>query len=331
MRALLAATTLLLVLALACTGPAGPAGLQGETGPQGPPGESGIQGPQGSQGVRGEIGPPGLQGERGADQPEGTKGERGEAGPQGKAGPQGAEGPPGEAGPVGPRGPAGPQGSSGAIGPQGPRGESGLSALADLSHLTDKTSSVVAIYSEWRSGERSSESGTGFFSSASCSVTTARHVVQREDGSLASNIKVHASSGGQTRIIDYSIEYEDLDSDIAILAPDRAIPSCKPLTIASSSPPLGAFVTIMGYGRIVHPADDATIAMAPGWIVNKLIHGAYMIVSAPTYFGHSGSPVFLTDGTVVGVLSAGGYWDVWAEQWVDDPGTSWVSDLTRLQ
>lgn len=59
------------------TGPAGPAGVQGEVGPAGPEGPQGVTGPQGEPGVAGSQGP------------EGPKGEPGVAGPTGPAGPVG--------------------------------------------------------------------------------------------------------------------------------------------------------------------------------------------------------------------------------------------------
>ena len=105
-----AGTLILLVavlgIALACTGPVGPAG---PTGPQGAMGEQGLQGEKGTQG---EVGPGGSgpQGEPG------PQGEQGEPGPQGvgEPGTQGEPGQPGTQG-VGEPGPQGPQGEPGRV------------------------------------------------------------------------------------------------------------------------------------------------------------------------------------------------------------------------
>ena len=87
------------LMLVACTGPMGPAGPQGERGPQGIQGERGEQGIQGERGLQGLRGEQGIQGEPGPEGPSGTqgptgpKGERGEQGPQGKQGPIGPVGP----------------------------------------------------------------------------------------------------------------------------------------------------------------------------------------------------------------------------------------------
>ncbi len=62
---LLAVVVLLVIAAVGCAGPEGPAGLQGPQGPAGPQGPVGLQGaegPAGPQGVEGPRGPEGLVG-----------------------------------------------------------------------------------------------------------------------------------------------------------------------------------------------------------------------------------------------------------------------------
>ena len=108
----------LVIVGVACEGPAGPPGAQGPTGPEGG-GPTGAAGPRGLAGPAGPEVPTGPDGPTG---PAGTKGPTGSAGLEGPAGPAALQGP---AGPVGqqgafglpgPAGPAGPQGSGGVTG-----------------------------------------------------------------------------------------------------------------------------------------------------------------------------------------------------------------------
>ena len=157
-----------------------PAGPQGVAGPQGETGDRGPQGAQGAAGDPGPIGPQGDQGPRGETGPRGAQGSAGPAGPQGAPGLAGQRGPQGDTGPAGRTGPQGPRGaqgadgatgSPGARGPQGPAGEP-----PNLANLADRVyDSVVEVSSgEWR--------GTGFFVAPSCSIVTARHIVEVGDG-----------------------------------------------------------------------------------------------------------------------------------------------------
>ena len=82
----------LLLILIACQGPAGEQGPQGVPGPQGEAGPQGSVGEQGSQGI---PGPRGAQGLAGVPGPQGLPGQRGA---QGLPGPQGETGPPGGAG-----------------------------------------------------------------------------------------------------------------------------------------------------------------------------------------------------------------------------------------
>ena len=119
MKALVMAIVILM-LAVACTGPVGPAGEIGPQGELGEVGEVGPQGPPGKDGLDGAQGPQGERGPAGAQGKAGTQGRAGLAGPIGKTGPQGEQGPKGDVGPRGPRGPQGEQGPPGLTPPAPP-------------------------------------------------------------------------------------------------------------------------------------------------------------------------------------------------------------------
>ena len=114
------------------TGPAGPAGPQGEVGPAGPPG------PQGETGAAGPQGPKGDQGLAGAT---------GEAGAVGPAGPAGTAGATGAAGATGSAGPAGPAGATGSAGPAGAPGLPGPSGVSNYEKLVSDNASVTVNFS----------------------------------------------------------------------------------------------------------------------------------------------------------------------------------------
>lgn len=118
------------------TGPAGPAGPQGEVGPAGPPGAQGETGAVGPQGATGAAGPQGLKGDQG------LTGATGEAGAVGPAGPAGAAGATGPAGPTGSAGPAGPAGATGPAGPGGAPGLPGPSGVSNYEKLVSDNPSV---------------------------------------------------------------------------------------------------------------------------------------------------------------------------------------------
>ena len=101
-----------MLLFVACEGPMGAPGPQGERGPAGETGSQGVPGPIGETGEQGPQGVQGLQG---------PKGDIGEAGAQGEPGPQGPAGPQGEKGDTGPQG---------VQGERGPRGAQGLPGIA---------------------------------------------------------------------------------------------------------------------------------------------------------------------------------------------------------
>lgn len=112
MLSLIILIALFSIAIVACTGEAGPRGVDG------PQGEQGIQGDVGPQGIQGDRGPQGIQGMQGEEGPKGDRG-AGDPGPQGEKGERGG---PGETGPSAP----GPQGVQGEQGPQGVQGERGL-------------------------------------------------------------------------------------------------------------------------------------------------------------------------------------------------------------
>nr|DAF74787.1 MAG TPA: PROTEIN, Synthetic Peptide, Heterotrimer, DE [Caudoviricetes sp.] len=95
------------------TGPVGYTGATGDVGPRGNPGPSGSIGPAGPAGLIGDVGPAGLKG------PTGDTGLAGLRGAAGLIGPTGARGLIGNTGPIGPTGPAGATGSTGASGTVG--------------------------------------------------------------------------------------------------------------------------------------------------------------------------------------------------------------------
>jgi hypothetical protein len=119
------------------TGPAGPAGPQGEVGPAGPPGPQGETGAVGPQGATGAAGPQGLKGDQG------LTGATGEAGAVGPAGPAGAAGATGPAGATGSAGPAGPAGATGPAGPAGAPGLPGPSGVSNYEKLVSDNPSVT--------------------------------------------------------------------------------------------------------------------------------------------------------------------------------------------
>ena len=349
-RKVLVSMALILVLvAVGCTGPVGEQGAQGIPGPQGDAGEPGVQGepgvvgPQGTQGPQGYAGQhgaaglQGAQGDQGIQGIPGPKGEAGEPGGQGPQGDQGLRGEPGQRGPQGATGSRGPEGAvgrqglageRGRTGPQGPAGISGVSV--DFSHIGAKAASIVKVYSEGTEGERARHSGTGFFANSDCHVMSARHVIERLDGSEATNIQIHIKTDTHDRIIPFNIIEVNLDGDFVVMKPTRTI-ECEHLTVARSVPGIGSPVAALGHGRIGHPSAPRDILLSAGWIMTKVPDALYMIVAIPSYPGSSGSPVLLPTGEVVGIISARGRWDVVARDWDRDTMTTWVTDLTRTR
>ena len=113
-------------------GPAGPAGLIGNTGAPGDTGLIGDTGPVGYTGATGDVGPRGNTGPSGSIGPAGPVGLIGDAGPaglKGSTGDTGLTGLRGAAGLIGPTGARGPIGNTGPIGPVGPAGAAGPTGM----------------------------------------------------------------------------------------------------------------------------------------------------------------------------------------------------------
>ena len=311
------------ILTLACVGPEGPQGSQGErgeTGTQGPPGipgPTGSEGPQGETGDRGETGaqgpvgqtgPQGTDGKQGSVGPQGTRGdigsrgERGEPGPrgetaaQGAAGPQGiagetgAQGPAGSAGPAGPRGEPGPKGQPGSLGPPGQSPD-----FADLA-LRVQPSVVRVVGPDW--------DGSGFFVAPSCSVVTARHILEvGESASYADRVDIHLQGG---QVVPFEVVYEVESKDFVLLRPTRSI-ECQELSFTTESLRPGQAVLTVGYPDL-HPKSE--ISAIPAHIINTDPTGSttdFLLFGFMT-FGASGSPIVNLDGLVIGMTA--GFWAV---------------------
>ncbi|ELW70611.1 Collagen alpha-1(XXVII) chain, partial [Tupaia chinensis] len=109
-------------------GPPGLDGSPGELGLPGPPGVPGLIGDMGALGPIGYPGPKGMKGLTGSVGEPGLKGDKGKVGDKGSLGfpgPPGPEGFPGDIGPPGDNGPEGTKGKPGARGLPGPRGQLG--------------------------------------------------------------------------------------------------------------------------------------------------------------------------------------------------------------
>ena len=270
----------------ACQGAEGVAGPSGKTGPQGEQGTQGIEGPAGTQGERGE------QGERGGTGPAGARGTQGGQGPKGDA--------TGVTGPQGPKGETGPMGAQGAQGPRGLPGETPnyANAVANIGE-----SIVTVATSGW--------SGTGFFVAPSCSVVTARHLLERITGGIDQEADVTLPSG---QVVKATLDYELAAKDIAILKPNRAV-DCRELEFSDASLMLGQTVIIVGDSSL---SIDSPLTASPGHIINVGTDTTVdFVVLGFVSAGGSGSPVLDVDGNVIGLV-----WGQWTHsldyegQWV---------------
>ena len=327
MKALVMAL-LILMLAVACAGPVGPAGEigpQGERGAQGEQGERGEAGPQGEQGLPGPQGEAGLQGPvgpQGETGPEGPAGADGEEGPEGPAGPQGEQGPRGAAGADGL---VGPRGAAGAQGPAGPRGTQGLPGrglnLADLSEgALNSVAKVVAPDGTY---------GTGFFTAPGCSVATARHIVEEApDGSLFARVSVHVPSG---QVVSYNVADEfGENEDIVLLKPTRTV-QCSEVKLASTGPRAGDLVMSVGYARLYEGSDIVT---TPAHVIESpqpAIDSTFILVGFSSE-GGSGSPLFNLDGQLVGMVGGkfGIHTDERGNYKFDESQVIWAVDVLRF-
>ena len=306
MRVLLLVSLLAALLLVACVGemgPTGPAGDQGISGPQGiqgevgPAGPQGEQGPMGPQGIQGEVGLAGPQGEQGPMGPQGAEGEKGEPGVDGETGPQGAMGAIGSQGEQGEQGERGQRGLQGGQGVQGPIGPGASADFADL--VGSVQDSVVKIID---SDNADWILGTGFFVAPSCSIVTARHIVEKEAGSdtLISPISIERQGGQVMRV---TVSYDLKAKDLVVLRPSRTI-ECNELPLTAEPVRLGQLVLLLGFPDF---AVGNSLSVLPGHIVN--VEGTFasdFLVSATVYYGSSGSPVLNTEGQVIGMI--GGKW-----------------------
>ena len=289
--ALFGVLALIAILIVACEGSAG---QEGPAGPQGPQGEQGIQGEAGPQGEPGPAGERGPQGERGIQGEPGAASARGDQGPQGEPGPQGEKGEQGERGAQGPQGVQGPQGPQGPVGPIGP----GASAdFADL--VANVKDSVVKI----KDPEVTTfTNGTGFFIAPSCSIVTARHVVEELDSDrLLSNLIVELQDGQVMRV---TVSYDLKAKDLVVLRPNRSL-ECQELPLSDEEVRLGQLVLILGFPDFV--AEEDSLSITPGHIVNvEGTFGVDFLLTGTISWGSSGSPILNTQGQVVGMV--GGSW-----------------------
>ena len=284
-------------------GEQGEQGVQGERGEQGVQGERGEQGEQGVQGERGEQGEQGVQGERGEQGEQGVQGERGEQGEQGvqgERGEQGEQGVQGERGEQGVQGERGEQGEQGERGEQGVQGAPGPGASADFADLV---ASVKASVVKIKHPELTTFTmGTGFFVAPSCSVLTARHVVEELDSDrLMSNLIFELQDG---QVVQASVSYDLKAKDLVVLRPIRSV-NCQELPLSDSSAQLGQLVLLVGFPAI-SAAEDALFAI-PGHVIAMDTGGrSDFLLMAPTHYGISGSPILNTQGEIIGLV--GGKW-----------------------
>ena len=291
-------------------GEQGPQGAQGSQGIPGENGEHGSQGAQGAQGTEGETGPQGEQGLDGDTGPQGDRGLTGDTGPQGEQGPQGAAGAAADQGAPGPRGVAGPRGAAGAtgargsagpqgqVGPRGPQGPSGApGAAVDFADLVSRVKdSVVKVKNPSLSSQFTV--GTGFFVAPSCSIVTARHVVQEADSTrIAGNLAIELQSG---QVVGVTVGYELEAKDLAVLTPARSI-DCQELSMSDDTARLGQLVLLLGFPDI--GGVDDSLSATPGYVVNvDPTFSADFLLEATSNYGSSGSPVLDDRGQVIGMV-----------------------------
>ena len=306
MQKLLILVTLMFLL-IACEGPPGPAGPQGDIGHQGPPGERGSMG---IQGVRGEPGVQGVPGQRGKEGIRGSSGVRGDQGAPGERGPQGEQGTRGELGQVGPQGERGPRG------PQGRVGASGSSANVDqLRTAVNELKSTVEFYGalediadldfeDWLWRERDAVvaiftrggSGSGVRIS-NTEILTAQHVIGTHH---SANISVKGVG-----LVLGVIKGYDRARDIALITFEGGGGETAELT--TIHPQIGSEVAALGYVRSISETTPVTTFGRIG-VIWDIVPGNYAIgqMDAAATYGMSGGPVFNSNGTLVGIVQSGG-------------------------
>ena len=139
-------------------------------------------------------------------------------------------------------------------------------------------------------------SGTGFFIAPSCSIVTARHVVENDSGNVMSNLIVELQDGQVVRVnVSYDLEAKDL----VVLRPTRSI-ECQELPLSDDTARLGQLVLILGFPDFW---SSNHLSITPGHVAN--IDGTSLsdfLVMGTINYGSSGSPVLNVEGEVVGMV-----------------------------
>ena len=166
-----------------------------------------------------------------------------------------------------------------------------LRAASNFADLAQRVqASVVRVVS-------SDYDGTGFFVAPSCSVVSARHVVEVYDSTnLDDRIDIHVHSG---QVIRYEVDYEVEAKDFVVLRPTRPI-ECQELSFTPDPPRPGQAVLLAGYPDL--HADSGFSAM-PAHIINTDATPwatDYLVFGFATH-GGSGPPIVDLDGLVVGM------------------------------
>ena len=139
--------------------------------------------------------------------------------------------------------------------------------------------------------------GTGFFIAPSCSIVTARHVVEERDSDrLMSNLIAELQDGQVVRV---SVSYDLKAKDLIVLRPTRSI-ECQELPLSDDTARLGQLVLILGFPNFWSSND---LSITPGHVAN--VNGTSLsdfLVMGTINYGSSGSPVLNVEGEVVGMV-----------------------------
>ena len=140
--------------------------------------------------------------------------------------------------------------------------------------------------------------GTGFFVAPSCSIVTARHVVEEVDSDrIARNLSVELQSG---QVVAVTVRYDLEAKDLVVLTPTRSI-DCQELPLSDDTARLGQLVLLLGFPDI-GGADDS-LSATPGYVVNvDVAFKPDFLIAATSNFGSSGSPVLDGRGQVVAMV-----------------------------
>ena len=240
---------------------------------------------------------------------QGIAGARGELGTQGESGTMGIQGLQGERGEAGPQGPPGSQELQGQAG--------GPFDFADLAERIKP--SVVRVDSpSWE--------GSGFFVAPSCSVVTARHIMEVEQSSeLHDRASVELQSG---QVVPYELQDDIASKDLVVLRATRAV-NCQELTLSDVSVRMGEAVLIMGYPGL---HDNSGLAAAPAHVINAdaTDFSADFLLHGYSHYGTSGGPIVNADGQLVGML--GGSFAVEKDadgNWIFNDYLNWAVDVAK--